>query len=239
MSIDLSITMPERDRRRLQDAMALYRDVLHKTAPQTVRATAGFIGRSLAASTKRSAKLRPVVENPNPRAATDGRMAKYGVFAYDGNRNKRFVPIYRTGEFGKIRFLNKKTAEWITIDRSTGKRVKQQMSTGTGEWDLPGIAQSPKRRIGRSGLAAASWRYLGSGRMGKVDFLVARGVRALNSREDHLRDVNPSIVLHNKIGYALDAFRTKGMRTVNTVGDRAARAMEREVLRKLTGIRLK
>ena len=202
MSIDLSITIPERDRRRLQDAMKLYRDVLHKTAPQTVRATAGFIGRSLAASTRLAPKTRKV-------------KAEMLLTNRGGLRARWYAERWRDGTKGQA---------WMPW------KVQSE----------PEAMLRKEAQIKRRGLAKAAWRTLGSGRWpGTTSFLVGRGIRTGTKRENHLRDVNPSIVMHNRIGYAEDAFRTKGKRAINTVGNRAARAMEREVLRKLTGIRLK
>ena len=232
--------MPEADRKRLQDTMRLYQSALHKTIPQTIRATAGYIGRSLAASTKISAKLRPIVKNPDERYKTDARFAPFGVMHYPRGV-KTFKPIYRTGEYGRIRFFDKKSFSWM---EKTGpeSNVWHKMPSGPDvanpELIGPGIMTDKRRIIGRRGLAKASWRYLGTGRWSNVSGLVAQAVTALNQREDHTREVNPSIVLHNRIGYATSAFRNK-WNTVDTAMARAAGAMQHEIMRKLTGIRLK
>jgi len=219
--------------------MRLYQSALHKNLPQTIRATAGFIGRSLSASTKISAKLRPIVKNPDLRAGTDKRVAPFGVMYYPRGV-KTFKPIYRTGEFGKFRFFDKKTMAYY--DRSGGSGKWRKISSGPDvanpEAIVPGIMTDKRRNILRRGLAQKSWRYLGTGRWGGMPGIMAQAVTALNKREDHTREINPSLVLHNRLGYATSAFRNKG-NTLNTAMARAAGAMQHEIMRKLTGVRLK
>jgi len=218
----------------------MYQSMLHKTLPQTIRATAGFIGRSLSASTKLSAKLRPIVKNPDPRAGTDKRVAPYGVYKYSSTKGKYFVPIYRTGEFGKFRFFDKKTMAYY--DRSGGsghwRKIPSGLDVANPESVVPGIMTDKRRIIGRRGLAQKAWRYLGTGRWGSASGLVSQAIRALNKREDHTREVNPSIIMYNRLGYAEQAFRSRG-NTIDSAMARAAGAMQYEIMRKLTGVRLK
>jgi len=101
---------------------------------------------SLSAATPQSKKLRKVIENPNPRWKTDGRMARFGVMAYSQKKkpNPRFLPIRGTGEFGKIRFKSKTTGEMLVRDRNTGEVRRQTFELGKGADQIPGVMQSKK-----------------------------------------------------------------------------------------------
>jgi hypothetical protein len=114
-------------------------------------------------------KLRAVVRNPDPRWKTDHRRAPWGVYKYKsvssqdeiGESRKRFVPIYRTGEFGKIRFFDKKTMSWFrhsTAKKGQWEHIPSGEVEGMGpEATVPGIMSDRRRKIGRSGLAKKSW----------------------------------------------------------------------------------
>jgi hypothetical protein len=68
-----------------------------------------------------------------------------------------FVPIYRTGEYGRIRFKDKKTLEIKYINSATGKVYKADTFDQTPELS---IKTDKRRKIGRSGLAKQSWTRL-------------------------------------------------------------------------------
>jgi hypothetical protein len=91
-------------------------------------------------------------------------------------------------------------------------------------------------KIGRRGLAKAAWRSLGSGRaVGGANYLVSRGVRTGTKREEHLQEFDPYLVMHNRIGYAERAFRSRGKTTVDSAARRATDAMARVMFRKISG----
>jgi hypothetical protein len=140
---------------------------LGKSADKALADTGSYIGHALAAATRVAPKLRKVVKNPHPDAKTDGRRAKYGVYKFktakDGDKysvdsERVFVPIYRTGEFGKVRFKSKTTGEYLVREQD-GTVRRQEITLGDTEFSTPGIMESPKRRIGRSGLAKKSWQW--------------------------------------------------------------------------------
>jgi hypothetical protein len=135
---------------------------LGKSADKALADTGSYIGHALAAATRVAPKLRKVVKNPHPDAGRDMRRARYGVYRYvnaEGAASEKvFVPIYRTGEFGKVRFKSKTTGEYLVRDQD-GTVRRQEITLGDNEFSTPGIMESPKRRIGRSGLAKKSWQW--------------------------------------------------------------------------------
>jgi len=219
--INAQIKIDSESARRLDAHMKTMRDQLGMTTEKALARMATYVAGAAAASCRVSPKKRRVVSNPDARAKTDGRLAKYGVMRFDQHGNEEFVPIYRTGEFGKIRFLNKKTGEYITIDPITGQRVKMMVSLGNNpEMETPGIMQSPKRKIGRSGLARDSWRWMSrrtlKGGRGQVrDVPAAAEVHWSVSRNVI------AITLRNNLRYMDKALRN-GRQTIDTIGQRAA-----------------
>lgn len=130
----VSITFPKADIDALVRQMERAQVELGKSVKQSMQWAGVEVCGTLAGSCKKSPKLRKVVKNPKPAAQTDKRMAKWGVMRFVPNVTEMtyFQPIYRTGEFGKIRFLNKKTGEYLTRDRITGKVTRNIVELGSG-----------------------------------------------------------------------------------------------------------
>jgi hypothetical protein len=193
-----------------------------KTVPDSLSWAAGKLCTSLAAATRVSDTLRPVVENPDPRAKTDGRFSKFGVYKFKPDRSQYFVPIYRTGEYGKSRYIDEKTLRTVTI--VDGKRVFSYIETGTGEFQAPGIMQSKKRNIGRSGLAKRVWQWAAahafSGGVAVVDGMP--DIAAVN-----LSAAGDTIELHiqNSLRYAAQAM-AGGRQNVSGAAQRAADSLQ-------------
>lgn len=103
--------------------------------------------------------IREVVENPDKRYKTDLRRARFGVMRYQRNSTLKFQPIYKTGEFGRVKFLDNGSVAF----RDKGK----WMVVTIDEWNyvngdakkFPTVMNSKKRIIGRKGLAKRSWLW--------------------------------------------------------------------------------
>jgi hypothetical protein len=150
--------------------------------------------RSLAARTKQSKKLRKIVENPDPRAAADGRRANYGVYVYARDGQQKFLPIWKGGEFGAhIKYLDRHT---VLLKTSEGW-VKRP--SGTGEFQVAGLAQHPKRIIRRRGLAKRSWKVL-QGRGKSTATFRVMDVNAL-ADQAYSETPAPTFVITNRVRY--------------------------------------
>ena len=231
MSKDVSIEFPKRDAAALVAQMQRAQRELGKGLRDVVSWAGTFVALSLAASTKTAPKLRPIIENPDKRYKTDHRRAPLGVMAPKGpQRTMQFKPIFRTGEFGKIRFFDKKTASWFR--HSPGDHHWEKMPSGPDtanpEITVPGIMTDKRRNIGRRGLVAKSWRFLGkvSRRGGSVSvFDVSRAAIASWSGGTE----NPTLRLDNELRYAADAFKTKGRQAVDSALLRASEKMRNQI----------
>lgn len=143
----------------LRDALAVSMNICGRTGEEACKHAIILMAQSARAITKQSPKLRPIVKNPDPRYKTDARRAPFGVYAYKGRGNqsrKYFKPIYRTGEFGRVRFLDKNTLEIKYINTFSGKVHRADRYE-----QVPGLSiKTDKRRnIGRRGLAKQAWMY--------------------------------------------------------------------------------
>lgn len=228
---DVAIVFPQRDAAALVAQMQRARKELGKSLRDVVAWAGTFVSSSLAASTKTAPKLRKIVENPDKRYKTDHRRAPLGVMAPKGpQRIMQFRPIFKTGEFGKIRFFDKKTASWFR--HSPGDHHWEKLPSGPDtsnpELVVPGIMTDKRRIIGRRGLAAKSWRFLGkvSRRGGAVSvFDVSRAAVASWSGGSE----NPTLQLDNELRYAADAFKTKGRQAVDSAILRASEKMRNRI----------
>ena len=212
--VALSLDVSKADTARFATLISRAQSELGKSPFDAVNWAGYFITRSMAAATKVSPKLRKIVKNPRARAfdqkggpKRDNRMAMYGVNKYDHSGVEYFVPIFRTGEFGKIRFVDKKTAEWLVWDKITGKITKAQWETGTGEFQIAGIAQSKKRKIARSGLAKQAWKWAQSNTRKGGSATIDGAKNAMQIKWSGKR-FNPTMTLENHLRYASDAFKT-------------------------------
>jgi hypothetical protein len=221
MPAQASIEMDRREVKALFAAMARS----SKETGRSMRSSLAWGGMkltsSLGAQTIRGKKLRKVIKNPDPRSKRDKRRANFGVMKLFQDRGDKFIPIYKTGEFGNIRFENKKTATWFTIDSSG--RVKRELTTGTDPFQHAGIMQSPKRKIGRRGFAAKSWKFLqqrmttgggifidGKPNMGEVIWS--------GGKED------PTVTINNRVSYMPKALKG-GVSAINNAMAAATKGM--------------
>jgi hypothetical protein len=180
--------------------------------------------KALSASTKVSAKIRPIVKNPDPRAKNDARMAPYGVFKYSQRRGKYFAPIRGTGEYGAaIRYLNRNKVlmrvrgQWEVFTRQ--EMESMQLSSHT-------LQNHPKRKIGRSGLAKSSWAWL-LGKLGAMSASNQSEIRGSTTVEKVAGDASNAywgIISTNRLGYIRKAL-IGGRQSLSTVISRATGMM--------------
>lgn len=145
----------------LKSALAVSMDVTGRTGEQACRHALILMARSASAITPQSKKLRKVVKNPDQRWKTDRRRAPFGVMVYRKGKEV-FNPIFRTGEYGNIRFFDRKSASWFEhfgADRNTWRKVASGEDPGNPDVVVPGINTDKRRKIGRRGLAKASWLW--------------------------------------------------------------------------------
>jgi len=150
---------------------------LNKSGKQSLAWAGALLCRSIAARTKQSPKLRPIVKNPDKSYKTDRRRAPFGVYVYR-NGKKTFKPIFRTGE-------------------SSGSDVANP------ELIVPGIKTDKRRVIGRRGLAKKTWLALARfmKRNGSVKTM------DVDSGHIQRKDDGLLIIISNKLNYAKDAFK--------------------------------
>lgn len=228
--IDVSIDV--RGVSELAEAIERGRGELRKSFRGSIVWAGANIARSMSAETRQSPKLRKVVKNSHQKAKTDGRRANYGVMRYKPDGTTYFSPIGRTGEFGKIRLINKKTGVILERDTVTGKVTRRKLETGSGEFQAPGIMQSKKRKIGRSGLAKKAWQRAAVliNRGGTADALDVKSVATVEwggSTQSGLK-----LRLSNYLRYSVKALK-HGEQSISIAVENAARGMIGQVERNI------
>jgi hypothetical protein len=224
---EITFDMNPKDTKALFGQMDNAQKTLGRSAFSSMQWGARLLCESLGAQTKQArSKLRKIVKNPHPQAGTDKRRAIYGVTGYKDGR-ERFIPIYRTGEFGKYRFYDRKTMAWY--DRSTGKwmRIASGPDPANPEAIVPGIKDSPRRKIPYRGLAKKSWRGAKS-LVGRGGTKGAMGVRSLATVTLRRSSADPQIKMTNKLRYAMAAFKS-GPSTLSFAMSAAASKMRNRI----------
>jgi hypothetical protein len=182
-----------------------------------------YIAKSLSGATKIAPKLRPIVKNPDERYKTDARRAPLGVYRYDKNGARVFRPIYRTGEYGKIRFFDRRSFSWF--QHAPGDNHWERLPSGPDVANpqavAPGIMTDKRRVIGRRGLAKKVWTWAATNmtRGGSASFFQVPDVaRIAVSGGTH----DPTIKINDNLRYATAAMRPGA---VDSVLGNAARNM--------------
>jgi hypothetical protein len=211
---EMTFQLSPHDVRAFRASMDRAQKKLGKSSKQAVAMAGRFIARSLSAATKIAPKLRPIVENPDKRYKTDARRAPLGVFKYR-NGQKYFAPIFRTGEFGKIRFFNKKTFSWF--ERHNGSNKWESLPSGPDvanpEIVAPGIVKDRRRNIGRRGMARKMWQWaaVNMNKGGAVSLFKVPSVGRITIAGG---DTNPSIKIEDNLRYAADALKPGALSSV-------------------------
>jgi len=231
MPVALTVEMDRESERALFNQIERAQRELGKSLTPSIQWAARLLCRSLSGHTKRAKqKLRKVVQNPDQRWKTDKRRAPFGVMGYKDGREK-FIPIYRTGEYGKLRFYDKKTLSWYDRTEKKWKRIKSGPDVANPGMIIPGIMASPKRRVPYRGLAKKVWQRASSfiGRGGTARAMGVSNVATVWIDRD--KD-NPSVTITNKLRYAIDAFEG-GSSAVSEAMAAAGRRMEHLIDKKI------
>lgn len=228
----ITASIPQEDMKELIKQISRAEKVLGKDLKSSVQWAGNFIATSLGAVTKKSKTKRKVEERKDGRWKTDKRVGRWGTWKYR-NGEKVWVPISRTGEYGRVKFVSKKSARMMVWDKESGKVYPVEWTTGNKpEDDMPGIMQSPKLIIARSGLAKRSWKFL------KARMRVGGSITDSKTRTGKIgavvwRDIggaNPTLIINNDLRYAMSALRG-GQSDLQGVMGKAARNMGREINR--------
>jgi hypothetical protein len=200
---------------------------LGKSSLQSIQWAARLVCSSLSGQTKKvRAKLRPVVQNPDKRWQTDKRRAPFGVMGYRKGKQK-FIPIYRTGEYGKLRFYDRESVSWYERQPKKWRRIKSGPDIANPEIIVPGIMDHKKRNIPHRGLAKKAWQKASS-RVGRGGTVGAMGVSSIASVFVNRNPADPSITINNKLRYAEDALKG-GRASVNTAVENATKRLSTRI----------
>jgi hypothetical protein len=158
-----------------------------RSVSDAVAYAGGRFLQSCAATAKPGKKLRKVIANPLFKAADsssdsrkaaraakgDMRRARFGVMKYQQKKPAKFVPIYRTGEFGRVRFLDKKTGQmrW----RSSKGTLRKEVNFDQGIEGNPNIKNDKRRVIKRAGLARKIFKIMRAYVLARGSFTTIQG----------------------------------------------------------------
>lgn len=262
--VDLQIVFPEADRAKMQKAIEYRVKMLGVTVNQAVHSAAYLVCKSLGASTKKAPEMRPIVRNPywDARASviemeriegmkgkrggkwkvnmkdfrkTDARRAQFGVYKYFQTKPKKFVPIYRTGEYGQVRFVDKKTGQDLRFASRPEFKLGKESTVQAGGFTQHTLEGNPKRKIGRFGMAQNSFKWLQIASRGKQSqvnnsWYGRNGAILAVMNSGTMADT--SVTITNGLVYIMEALKG-GRQDVTTAMARAGRAMFGDVNRKL------
>ena len=244
MAVDVQISMDQASANAF--FAAVNRDVRenNKTLGSSLAWGGRKICESLGAQTPQMKKglLRPVVENPDERWKRDARRAPFGVMKLRQGKEPLFVPIYRTGEYGKVKFYGLDQARVLVRTSKTTWRVKPVSEYASHQniaMKGTSVNTSPKRKIPRGGLAKKSWNLL-STKMGRGGFITFQGIPNLGTVEWTGISTNPTVKITNRVSY-MSKILKGGASAVSMAMASAARGMMGQMdrnIRKITTARV-
>lgn len=171
----------------LAAALSASTEMLGKTGYKACEMAIAYMAKSAGTLTKVSPDKRPIVANPKFQGKggtankRDMRNARYGVYKYNPKTGEKyFSPIYRGGQFGAAVKYISKTEVLVKVGSKSNKAIRtankalkligskkrfgsvgvwQKFPSGTGEFEVAGLKEHPKRVIRRKGLARKSWMW--------------------------------------------------------------------------------
>ena len=171
----------------LAAALSASTEMLGKTGYKACEQAIVYMAKSAGALTKVAPEKRPIVSNPlfkgqgGKARKGDMRNARFGVYKYDPKTGEKyFSPIYRGGQFGAAVKYISKSEVLVKVGSKSNKVIRranralkffgskkrfgsvgvwQKFPAGTGEFEVKGIKDHPKRLIRRRGLAKKSWMW--------------------------------------------------------------------------------
>jgi len=228
---------------KFQKAMSDFERRTGKSVGDAVRFASYSLAQTLSGQTRKSKKLRKIVKNPDAKKA---RLSPLGVMRYHKGQAK-FRPLSRTGEYGKIRYLDKHTSRVKEWDKATGavKYVTFSDKTIGNEGGIS-MANDKRRKIGRSGLAKYAWKLASMGLMrggsGKGAGALGGDVIRVAAREMRVRKQltgnAPEVRFDNHLNYAGDAFIGPAGAAISTAMRAAAESMQYKIRSAIYGSKL-
>jgi hypothetical protein len=239
MAVDVQMTMDTKFAKEF--LAAVKRDVRENN--RTIGASLAWGGRkiceSLAKQTPQMKKglLRPVVQNPDERWKRDARRAPFGVMKLRQNKPPVFVPIYRTGEYGKVKFFGLDGGMVLVRTSKTTWRMKPTYyyaSTQNIAMKSTSVMTNPKRKIPNGGLAKKSWNLL-STKMGRGGFIAFRGIFGLGEVAwTGISTPDPTLKITNRVSY-MSKILKGGPNAINEAMAAATRGMVGQMDRGIRG----
>ena len=254
--IEMSIQIDQSSVNRVAKAIDYYTLMMGRTVESGVHSMASFVCKSLGADVKKAPEKRPIVRNPfwEQRASeiemeriegmkgnrggrwkvnmkkfrqSDKRRAQFGVWKYKQNKPRVFVPIYRTGEYGNVRFVDKKTGQDLRFASQPTFRLSKSAVIQEAGFTQNNVENNPKRIIGRRGMGKASFGWLAKGATfnngGSVNnFFGGHGASLSVAVGGKYADT--SITINNRLTYITEALKG-GQQDVNAAVGRATNAM--------------
>lgn len=228
----LSFEVSRKDTERFAEVMQRAQDELGVTPKNAITWAGYFVSKSLGAASKKAPKLRKIVVNPDAKGKgakkrmRDPSFVKYGVFTYDGNGEKTFVPISEPQYKGLITFASRTTGQMLIKDMATGE-VHRLQGSSKAEQVTPGISRDKRRIIKRSGLLKDSWKWAGkmTRKGGSASIMGAQD--SVNVKWTGQRFA-PTLTLANNLRYAADGLK-HGDNGVEHVMEKAANSMANRI----------
>jgi hypothetical protein len=235
--VGVNISFDQGQVRAFNEQMKRAQVDLGKSEAQALKWGGVTLAKSLAGSTRSAPKLRKIVKNPSDGWRTDARKARFGVMRWLRGKEV-FAPIHGTGEYGKYRYVDRRTLRVMQVDRAAGKRAPYEFSSNEEGAQHLAMAKHRKRIIGRRGLAKAAWRRAlqgigGGGSLGVSGSAATIARRAVKVAKRYTgRD--KFIRVDNNLRYAGSAFVTDGEKAVSLAMARAADSMRFKIAQAIT-----
>jgi hypothetical protein len=205
MPVELSATMDQVGAREIINAIR--RDA--KYTGGTLGKSLSWGGRKICESMGRitpamkRGTLREIVHNPDERWKRDARRAPYGVMKLFQDKPPKFIPIYRTGEYGSVRYFGLDNGTWLVRKNKTSwehRPASEYSSNMNIAMKSPNVKTNPKRKIARAGFAKKSWRYLQM-RTARGGYIIVDGIPRMGEVVVSGGSADPTLRITNRVSY--------------------------------------
>lgn len=235
---DVTLQFPKADVDKLFAQIQRAQVELNKASKKAISWAGASLCDSLRASTKQAPKYRKIYKatmqmiGADTTKMTKGErqmireqiaQAPYGVYIY--RRGEKVFRQIKVIDQRVIPFKSRTTGEWL--GRKAGTNEVHRLQNWARRKTL--VKASPLVKIKFAGLAKKAWKIakakVVSGGYG-FDMRVKRAIVAVNWIGGVF---NPAVKIADKLGYAMDAFKTDGAQAVSGAFQRAANSLEKKI----------
>lgn len=234
---EMTIAFPDKDVAALFANIQRAQTELGKDAKRAIAWGGAYLCDSLGASTRKAPAYRRLYKATPQRVGGKGlskgerdlmreesKAAPYGVYTYQGGK-----PVFRRIKAvarNVIPFRSKTTGRMLGREKGSNEAHRIESFVTRSKEDL---RSHPLVKIENAGLAKMAWKIAKAKVVSGGEGFAMRVKRAIVAVRWWGGATNPTILIEDRLGYAIDAFKGDGKQAVNSAVERASNKLAKRI----------